>query len=182
VPFSDRLRKFFWSARPGLQETVAEYVTRIVVFVRDQFGYETGTTDVHSDVDRMLSAGGGVCQDFSHLTLGVLRLAGVPARYVSGYLAPNLGVGSGGLQASHAWLEAMLPGAGWTGFDPTHRGPTTEQHVRVAVGRDYSDASPLRGVFRSGGGNHSMSIDLKIEHLTASSIESVKRLNTSNSS
>jgi transglutaminase-like putative cysteine protease len=130
----------------------------------------------------MLSAGGGVCQDFSHLTLGVLRLAGVPARYVSGYLAPNLGVGSGGLQASHAWLEAMLPGAGWTGFDPTHRGPTTEQHVRVAVGRDYSDASPLRGVFRSSGGNHSMSIDLKIEHLTASSIESVKRLNTSNSS
>ena len=178
VPFSERLRKFFWSARPLPQETVAEYVTRMVTFVRDQFGYEPGTTDVHSDVDHMLSAGGGVCQDFSHLTLGVLRLAGVPARYVSGYLAPNPGAGPAGVQASHAWLEAMLPGAGWTGFDPTHRGRTTDQHVRVAVGRDYSDATPLRGVFRSGGGNHSMSIDLKIEPLATGSIQSARRFSS----
>jgi transglutaminase-like putative cysteine protease len=174
VPFSDRLRRFFWSARPDPHETVAEYVTRIVIFVRDQFGYEPGTTDAYSDVDQMLSAGGGVCQDFSHLTLGVLRLAGVPARYVSGYLAPDPKVGFAGEQATHAWLEAMLPDAGWTGFDPTHRGRTTDQHIRVALGRDYSDATPLRGVFRSSGGNHSMSIDLKIERLSADSTEFLK--------
>src|SRR5215467_8179824 len=91
VPFSDRLRKFFWMARPRRSEDVAEYVMRLICFIRDQFGYDTGTTHVHSHLDEILNAGGGVCQDFAHLTLGVLRLAGVPARYVSGYLAPPPG-------------------------------------------------------------------------------------------
>ncbi len=90
IPFSGRLRKFFWSSRPDPAKGVAEYVMRTIKFIRDQFEYETGTTDVHSDSDRMLTTGGGVCQDFAHLSIGVLRLAGVPARYVSGYLAENI--------------------------------------------------------------------------------------------
>src|SRR5579885_715807 len=120
VPFSDRLRRFFWMARPRRHEGVAEYTMRMVGFIRDQFGYDTGATNVHSSLDEILRAGGGVCQDFAHLTIGVLRLAGVPARYVSGYLGPEPGAAPGE-QASHAWIEAMLPGLGWTGFDPTHR-------------------------------------------------------------
>ena len=122
VPFSEPLRKFFWLAKPDPSEDVAAYANRIVAFIRDQFVYEPGMTKVHSTADEILSVGGGVCQDFAHLTIGVLRLAGIPTRYVSGYLAPaaNSAASSIGAQASHAWLEAQLPGLGWTGLDPTN--------------------------------------------------------------
>src|ERR1700720_676013 len=70
-----------------------------------------------------------------------------------------------GAQASHAWLEARLPGLGWTGFDPTNGCMVDERHIRVAVGRDYSDVPPMRGVYRSHGGMQLMSVDLKIEPL-----------------
>lgn len=163
VPFSDRLRRFFWSARPGPTETVLEYVVRVVRYVRDQFEYEKHRTHVHSSVDDILNAGGGVCQDFAHLTIGLLRLAGVPARYVSGYLAPRAGGELVAEQASHAWIEVLLPGAGWTGYDPTLRGRTTDHHIRVAVGRDYDDVPPLRGVYRSAGGTREMRVELSIE-------------------
>ena len=91
VPFSERMKKFFWIARPGRTDDVAAYVQQIVAFVRDQFSYEPGVTRVHSTVDEILTIGAGVCQDFAHLTIAILRLAGVPARYVSGYLAPPPG-------------------------------------------------------------------------------------------
>ena len=89
VPFSDRLKRFFWSVRPQLSEDVTAYTERMVLYVRNQFGYDGGTTHVHSTVDDILTTGGGVCQDFAHLSIGLLRLAGIPARYVSGYLAPD---------------------------------------------------------------------------------------------
>lgn len=163
VPFSDRLRKFFWMARPRRSEDVTEYVVRIVNFIRDQFGYDTATTDVHSSLDEILRAGGGVCQDFAHLTLGVLRLSGIPARYVSGYLGPQQEPGPApGEQASHAWIEVLLPGLGWTGFDPTHRCRTDVRYIRIAIGRDYADATPVRGVYRSAAGQNTMSVDLEI--------------------
>ncbi len=88
VPFSERLRKFFWMARPQEAEDVGLYVVRMIAYVRDQFEYETTATHVHSSLNDILDSGGGVCQDFAHLTIGILRLAGIPARYVSGYLAP----------------------------------------------------------------------------------------------
>jgi transglutaminase-like putative cysteine protease len=163
VPFSERLRKFFWMVRPGSGEDVAEYVTRIIGLIRDQFGYDTASTNVHSTLDEILRAGGGVCQDFAHLTLGVLRLAGIPGRYVSGYLAPEPGTKPApGTQASHAWLEAMLPGAGWTGFDPTHRCRTDIRYITTAIGRDYADATPVRGVYRSAAGRNTMTVDLQV--------------------
>jgi transglutaminase-like putative cysteine protease len=167
VPFSSRLQKLFWMARPGDTEDVAIYVARIVAWVRDQFDYQKARTHVHSSLDDILKSGGGVCQDFAHLTIGLLRLAGVPARYVSGYLAPTIsptGNASFGEQASHAWLEAWLPYAGWTGFDPTNRYRTDERHIRVAVGRDYADVPPLMGVYRSQAANQEMTVDLNIEH------------------
>lgn len=165
VPFSDPMRKFFWLAKPDTSEDVAAYTNRVVAFIRDQFVYEPGMTKVQSTADEILSVGGGVCQDFAHLTIGVLRLAGIPARYVSGYLAPAAisTVETVGAQASHAWLEAQLPGAGWTGFDPTNGCMVDERHIRVAVGRDYSDVPPMRGVYRSQGGKQVMSVELQIE-------------------
>lgn len=164
VPFSKQLRKIFWMAKPRPREPAVEYTRRVVAWVCDQFAYEPGTTHVHSDVNHILSAGAGVCQDFAHLTIGILRLAGIPARYVSGYLAPR-GRSSGdaiGAQASHAWLEVMLAGGDWSGFDPTHGCPVTDHHVRVAVGRDYADVPPLRGVYRSAGTRQTMRVTLDI--------------------
>jgi transglutaminase-like putative cysteine protease len=173
VPFSERLHKLFWMARPAETEDVAGYVTRIVAWVRDQFDYQKARTNVHSSLDDILKSGSGVCQDFAHLTIGLLRLAGVPARYVSGYLAPAISRGGDaplGEQASHAWLEAWLPRAGWTGFDPTHRYRTDERHIRIAVGRDYADVPPLRGMYRSNANSQMMTVDLSVEHTNSASL------------
>jgi transglutaminase-like putative cysteine protease len=133
--------------------------------VRNQFGYDSGTTHVHSTVDDILTAGGGVCQDFAHLSIGLLRLAGIPARYVSGYLAPDPHRKANSPPpelASHAWIEALLPGTGWTGFDPTHRSRTMIRHIRLAVGRDYNDLPPVSGVYSSGGGGRQMAYELEV--------------------
>jgi transglutaminase-like putative cysteine protease len=90
---------------------------------------------------------------------------------VSGYLAPRPGQDGTSAsvreQASHAWIEALLPGSGWTGFDPTHRGRTDLRHVRIGVGRDYADVPPLKGVYRSRGQTQSMGVDLRIDELGA---------------
>ncbi|MGH7841442.1 MAG: transglutaminase family protein [Candidatus Binataceae bacterium] len=173
IPFSERLRKFFWmGARPRGMEDVAEYVMRVVAYVHDQFEYESYRTHVHSSVNDILKSGAGVCQDFAHLTIGILRLAGVPARYVSGYLAPAHEAQGGmlGDQASHAWLEAWLPGPGWTGFDPTHRCRTDERHLGIAVGRDYGDVSPIRGAYHSQGSNSIMRVELNIARADESTV------------
>jgi len=173
IPFSERLQKLFWMARPDQTEDVASYVTRIVAWVRDQFDYQKARTHVHSSLDDILKSGSGVCQDFAHLTIGLLRLAGVPARYVSGYLAPKISpIGNAplGAQASHAWLEVWLPRVGWTGFDPTNRYRTDERHIRVAVGRDYADVPPLKGMYRSNATNQVMTVDLNVEHTVATGV------------
>jgi transglutaminase-like putative cysteine protease len=135
--------------------------------VRDEFAYQPDSTQVDSDVNRILSVGAGVCQDFAHLAIGVLRLAGVPARYVSGYLVPKAESDGQTVShlASHAWLEALLPQAGWTGFDPTHGSPPTDHHVQLAIGRDCADVPPLRGVYRSAGQRQTVQVSLDIHGL-----------------
>jgi transglutaminase-like putative cysteine protease len=100
---------------------------------------------VTTAVDEVLRLRSGVCQDFAHLFIAVARAMGVPARYVSGYVYSGSGATSVG--ASHAWAEAWVPGRGWLGYDATHPVRAGEQHVRVAVGRDYRDAAPTRGVY-----------------------------------
>ena len=165
VPFSDRLRRFFWSVRPQISEDITAYTERMILYVRSQFAYDGATTNVHSTVDDILSSGGGVCQDFAHLSIGLLRLAGIPARYVSGYLAPDPRRKANSAPrelASHAWIEALLPGTNWTGFDPTHRTRTMIRHIRVAVGRDYNDLPPVSGVYESAGGARRMSYELDV--------------------
>lgn len=166
VPFSPRLQKFFWSVRPLMKEDPTDYTERMISYVRDQFGYDRGTTHVHSTVDDILSAGGGVCQDFAHLNAGLLRLAGIPTRYVSGWVAPRLSSDPNRPPvelASHAWIEVMLPGVGWTGFDPTYRSRTTTHHISVAVGRDYSDVPPVCGCYKSLSGHQKMTFELRVE-------------------
>jgi transglutaminase-like putative cysteine protease len=137
----------------------------MILYVRSQFAYDNSTTNVNSTVDDILTSGGGVCQDFAHLSIGLLRLAGIPARYVSGYLAPDPRRAANSPPpelASHAWIEALLPGSGWTGFDPTHRTRTMIRHIRVAVGRDYNDLPPVSGVYQSAGGARRMVYELDV--------------------
>jgi transglutaminase-like putative cysteine protease len=111
-----------------------------------EFRYLTGATTVDSSIDDLLGGGAGVCQDFSHLFLAVARHAGWPARYVSGHLGPE-GEHESTSGASHAWVEVCGADGTWVGLDPTHGGHVGPHHLRLAVGRDYGDVAPHRGVF-----------------------------------
>ena len=118
----------------------------LTVAISHDFTYDPAVTSVYTGVEEVLELRAGVCQDFAHLFIAAARAMGIPARYVSGYIHIP---GDGGVTegASHAWAEAWVPGAGWVGFDATHPIRAGENHVRVAVGRDYRDAAPTRGVY-----------------------------------
>jgi transglutaminase-like putative cysteine protease len=113
--------------------------------VRSAMTYERGTTNVHTTAGEALAEGRGVCQDFSHVMLGACRAAGIPARYVSGYLFDPA---QGDLGESHAWVDVHVGDAGWLSLDPTHDVEQDEHYVRVGVGRDYGDVPPTRGVYK----------------------------------
>jgi transglutaminase-like putative cysteine protease len=114
-----------------------------------RFEYKPETTRVDSPIDDALLSRRGVCQDFAHVMIALVRQLGVPCRYVSGYLYQPADETPRSLDgATHAWVEAWLSELGWVGFDPTHDGPTGEHHIGVAVGRDYTDVPPTRGVFK----------------------------------
>ena len=112
--------------------------------------YEAGVTRADSPIDEALQAGRGVCQDFAHIMLAICRGWGLPARYVSGYLYTESAEGGfrSDPDATHAWVEVFLPTLRWVGFDPTNNTPAGERHVTVAIGRDYDDVPPSRGVFK----------------------------------
>jgi transglutaminase-like putative cysteine protease len=111
--------------------------------------YGSGVTAADSPIDEALLAGRGVCQDFAHIMLAICRGWGIPARYVSGYLATRQDEGDrSDPQATHAWVEVFLPSLRWVGLDPTNNIPAAERHIPIAIGRDYSDVPPLRGVFK----------------------------------
>lgn len=113
------------------------------------FEYSPQSTRVDSPIDEALAARRGVCQDFAHVMITLTRGLGIPCRYVSGYLFHRGGEHERSLEsASHAWIEAWLPDVGWVGFDPTNDTLAADRHIRVAVGRDYSDVPPTRGVFK----------------------------------
>jgi transglutaminase-like putative cysteine protease len=153
-------------------ESPLELVLAVCELIPDRFEYSQGVTYVGSTVDDLLDAGGGVCQDFVHLGLMLLRRRGVAARYVSGYLfaAPE-GGGEDSVEVdTHAWLEALLPGAGpngayaWVGADPTNRGLTGEQHVKIGHGRHYADVPPVKGVYR-GAPNSGLDVSVRMTRL-----------------
>jgi transglutaminase-like putative cysteine protease len=89
-----------------------------------------------------------VCQDFTHIMIALVRHVKIPCRYVSGYVYPRENTGRTSHAASHAWVEALLPGLGWVGFDPTNNLPAQERHIRTAIGRDYADVPPTKGMFK----------------------------------
>ena len=118
--------------------------------IYNAFDYEPGITEADSPIDHALEAGRGVCQDFAHIMIAICRHWGLPARYVSGYLHGNRSQGGdrSDPDATHAWVEVFLPSLRWVGFDPTNNTMAGERHIAVAVGRDYDDVPPSRGVFK----------------------------------
>ena len=118
-------------------------------FIYEGFAYAPQSTRVDSSIDEAITARQGVCQDFSHIMIALGRSLSIPCRYVSGYLFHRLEDHDRSAEdASHAWVEAFLPELGWIGFDPTNNLITADRHIRVAIGRDYADVPPTRGVFK----------------------------------
>jgi transglutaminase-like putative cysteine protease len=134
-------------ARTGSPANACEQAAE---WVRDRLRHEKGTTDVSTTAAEALRIGTGVCQDYAHLALALVRAMGIPARYVSGYIFPSheADVGMDVAGQSHAWVEAWT--GDWYALDPTHGIPVGERHVVVARGRDYDDVAPLRGIYHGG--------------------------------
>jgi transglutaminase-like putative cysteine protease len=136
----------------------ADTLRAVAALIPERFEYRAGVTYVGSTVEDLLAAGAGVCQDFAHLALVLLRRHGLAARYVSGYLfAPPAGAGGPDSAEvdTHAWIEALIPAGGasepvWVAADPTNRTLAGEDHVKIGHGRHYSDVPPIKGVFRGG--------------------------------
>jgi transglutaminase-like putative cysteine protease len=122
---------------------------RIMEEMHRRFEYAPRSTRVDSPIDEALGSRRGVCQDFAHIFIALARRLGVPCRYVSGYLFHRATDDSRSADgATHAWAEALLPDAGWVGWDPTNNLVAGDRHIGVAVGRDYADVPPTRGVFK----------------------------------
>ncbi len=147
------------STQPIFEQAVA-----LMDWIHREFSYESGVTNVETHSEDVFKIKKGVCQDFTHVMLALCRSIGIPARYASGYLY-NGPLGTlVGAQASHAWSEIYLVEAGWIGFDPTNNNLADERYVKVAVGRDYQDVSPIRGNYQGGGHCH-MEIQVEVEKI-----------------
>jgi len=168
VPYIDYLK---WEAFDGLQELKlvtgerkeahsSPYTTALnyCSYVFERFQYIQGVTTVQTKLDEIWKLKAGVCQDFAHILCQMLRMANIPARYVSGYICPNKN-GVRGEGATHAWVEAYIPGYGWLGLDPTNDCIASETYVRLAFGRSFNDCSPVKGVYK-GSSDHKLIVQV----------------------
>jgi len=136
-----------------------EVLHRISAGVLDAVTYEIGRTSAETTAEEALGQGHGVCQDHAHIFIGIARLMGYPARYVSGYLMMNDRIDQ---EAGHAWAESFVKGLGWVGFDVSNGISPDERYIRVATGCDYKDAAPVTGI-AFGGGESELSVSLAVE-------------------
>ncbi len=145
--------KKYLAGKGGLGESL----TRLNEAIHHHFTYKSGSTENSTPLAEIWKTKTGVCQDFAHVGLSILRTAGLPARYVCGYIeayAPDSTSRLTGAVATHAWIEVLVPGMHWVAIDPTNRQWCTERYVAVSFGRDYRDATPLRGTFKGSGGQN----------------------------
>lgn len=155
-------------------KSVATTVQDCGDYIYKNFKYLKGITTVETTVDEILQHRSGVCQDFAHLMLQVMRTLGIPSRYVSGYICPNKS-GMRGEGATHAWVEAWLPGYGWAGIDPTNNVWVTNKHVKLAVGRHFRDCSPVKGTFK-GPAKQKLSVRVSVAYEDGNTIEEVNNV------
>jgi len=172
VPFVDFLKQENFVALPevkqvadsGFYKSVSVFVAvqQLTKYVYENFKYIKGITSVETTVDEVWQLKAGVCQDFAHMLLVMLRLLNIPARYVSGYVCPrdhNLR----GEGATHAWVEAYIPFYGWLGLDPTNNCVVNDLHVRLAIGRNFSDCSPVKGTYK-GTAKQTLEVGVSVSH------------------
>lgn len=172
VPYIDFLKQEFFSdidevkhiANADLYKdyTVLQAAQHLTEYVFINFSYIKGVTTVESTLDEIWKLKAGVCQDFAHILLVMLRMINIPSRYVSGYVCPNHN-GMRGEGATHAWVEAYIPFYGWLGLDPTNNCVINDLHVRLAVGRNFSDCSPVRGTYK-GTSNHQLEVGVSVAY------------------
>lgn len=149
---------------------LAEAASDLCRRIHDAFAYDSRATSVTTPLREVLRLRRGVCQDFAQVLVGCLRALGLAARYVSGYLETDPPPGRErlvGADASHAWTECWLPHGDdglWLGLDPTNACPAGNRHIVLAVGRDFSDVSPLKGLI-TGGGPHTVSVAVDVQRI-----------------
>ncbi|MBE8712149.1 transglutaminase family protein [Sphingobacterium hungaricum] len=170
VPYIDYLTQEYFEGIGQLKDTALalkeaddtpqQVALNYCNYVFTNFEYIKGITAVNTTIDEILELKAGVCQDFAHVLTAMLRLTGIPARYVSGYICPNRD-GMRGEGATHAWAEVYLPEYGWFGLDPTNNCIANENHVRLAVGRNFADCSPVKGVYK-GSSEHIMEVNVSV--------------------
>jgi transglutaminase-like putative cysteine protease len=166
VPRLEPLRRYALEAcSPG--RPVLEAALDLMRRIHSDFVYDSQSTEISTPLLRVFEQRRGVCQDFAHVALGCWRALGLPAAYVSGYLLTQPAPGKArllGADASHAWVRVFCPPNGWVDLDPTNDLIVGTSHVTLAVGRDYGDVMPLRGVIRGGGG-HEMTVAVSVSPL-----------------
>jgi hypothetical protein len=140
-------------------ENVGAYLNRLNQHIQDLLVYKTGETTPYTTAQAALAIGKGVCQDFSHLMIGILRNQKIPARYVSGYL---YGLNHSDEAQLHAWVEAWVPELGWRAFDPANQLMEDEHYIKIAHGRDYTDCQPIKGILQTQG-NHQTNYNISVK-------------------
>src|SRR5688572_25843759 len=172
VEFIDFLKQEKFEALPEVKKVIDEEQCKqctplqsakdLCGYIYKNFTYKKGITTVETTVDEIWKIRTGVCQDFAHILLVMLRLMNMPARYVSGYVCPSSD-GMRGEGATHAWVEVYLPFYGWLGLDPTNNCISNDTHVRLAVGKNFSDCSPVKGTYR-GTSNHTLDVIVTVSY------------------
>jgi transglutaminase-like putative cysteine protease len=160
---SPELRDLCRLIAPQEGTSLGELALRMLHLIDDKFTYKKGMTNAASPITDVLRTGYGVCQDFTHLMIGLARAFKIPARYVSGFIHPD-GERLRGYSQTHAWCELLFPSAGWVGFDPANRCVVGGNFVKVGIGRDFRDVPPNRGVYR-GKASETINVQVQSEEL-----------------
>jgi transglutaminase-like putative cysteine protease len=172
IPFIDFLKQEKTSSLPEVRKvadievfknsSVFTAAKTLNEYVYKNFKYIKGVTNVETTLDEIWKIKAGVCQDFAHILLSMLRMLNIPARYVSGYVCPN-DHNLRGEGATHAWVEAYIPFYGWLGLDPTNNCVVDDLHVRLAIGRNFSDCSPVKGTYK-GTSTHVLEVGVSVSY------------------
>lgn len=195
IQFSDKMREIFFSQMfrehyltflttsqfTYLRDDQKEYILKdlpdstlnpvrfaleLMTYLYHTIQYDAEATTIETTAEQAFDLKRGVCQDYTHIMLAVLRHVGIPARYISGYLYVGEDDELVGETATHAWVEIMVPGVGWIGVDPTNNVEVLENHINVSVGRDFRDVSPVEGVYQGGRQTMEVTVEVKkIAHL-----------------
>lgn len=147
------------------EKTPLQNATALSEYVYNTFTYKKGITNVGTKTEEVWQLKAGVCQDFAHILLIFLRMFNIPSRYISGYICPK-GKEMRGEGATHAWVEAFIPEYGWLGLDPTNNCIVSDQHVRLATGRNFADCTPVKGTYK-GSGEHTLEVSVEIKNNAA---------------